>query len=101
MSTSTHIVSAGGVHDFVADWLAIIFGNYHLKNSQGIKDWRLLESLSLEGLEGYRLKGREPSNVISFHVNRKTTPPITQNNRHIYRRVNKIVVHACIETMLS
>jgi hypothetical protein len=100
MSSSSHIVSAGGVHDFVNEWLGIIFGNYYLRNSHGMKDWRLLENMPLDG-ERDHAGNKEPSNVISFQVNRKTAPPVTQSNRHIYRRVNKLVVQHCIETALS
>lgn len=101
MGSSSHIVSAGGVHDFVNDWLAVIFGNHYLKNSHGMKDWRLLENLPLDGLDRDRVGNKAPSNVISFQVNRKTAPPVVQNNQHIYRRVNKIVIQHCIENSLS
>lgn len=101
-STDTDIVFAGGrVYRFVLRWLGIIFGNAFLRDSQGIKDWRLLENFSIDEMENRYLQSEQPSNVISFRVNRKTHPPLATQNRHIYRAINKLVVQHCIQSALT
>jgi hypothetical protein len=94
--TDSNIITAGGVHDFVARWLGVIYGNAYLRHAAH-KDWRLLENMPLEGLEARH----KQSNVISFHVNRKTHPPVAQTHRSIYRLITSLVVAHCIESDLS
>lgn len=81
------------VHDFVNRWLQVVISTIYMNNTNGRKDWRLLEDMPVH-------PGEKPSNVISFSVNRKTQPPTT-DYRSIYRTISRLVIEHCIDSPLS